>query len=636
MIAAALSLSASPPALAQQLRQQLEKLTETEPGRKKPEIDAVTRAIREDPLGPLRLAAYSLERADDRGKAVTGLIAGLLLQDKLKDAQAELNVIGEPEWRARALIEIADYYRRTGRSGAATRTLQRAAKTFPAKLAEGSEAQAGATLRAIAEREADAGHFADALTVANRIPLPVARTEALLRLARVQMAAADRKHTDDVRKTLAAAFKQVKAVKGREAEAARLFLAIGKAQTAAGAAAGARATFAHMREAMARTDFQGRDEALADLAAAQIVAGNRVLAMDIVRDIKDDARRAMALASVAGALGRLGGIDSAVPLFGLALQEAKVVSGTADRYAVLQYIMEEQTRVGRLADAFTTAGGIQDRRSQSRALLSMGMLLLEAGKTAEAMKLVEFIPFIGLRARIFVAVAKRKAEAGEPMEASALLTRALESTGQEPDPATLSDGMERVIEAQLAFGAAEATTALFDRIRDINKGIADAVTRMHIFVKLARAEALLGETEESKHSLAAAYRLAWMHRDGPGYPRVLVGMVEAQLAAGDLLQAFDTAARIPDGARIALPPDSGGGEGTEISAKHHALRQVAVAAAAQDESRLALRAARLISDTHARAEAFAALAVAIGTREHGRIPAVAKTPGKPAPESSGG
>src|SRR3546814_8895496 len=88
------------------------------------------------------------------------------------------------------------------------------------------------------------------------------------------------------------------------------------------------------------------------------------------------------------------------------------------------------------------------------------MLLLEAGKTVEAMKLVEFIPFIGLRARIFVAVAKRKAEAGEPMEASARLNRALEPTGQEPDPATLSDGRERVIDAQLAFGAAEATSAL--------------------------------------------------------------------------------------------------------------------------------------------------------------------------------
>src|SRR3546814_9132878 len=89
--------------------------------------------------------------------------------------------------------------------------------------------------------------------------------------------------------------------------------------------------------------------------------------------------------------------------------------------------MEEQTRVGRLADAFTTAGGIQDRRSRSRALLSMGMLLLEAGKTVEAMKLVEFIPFIGLRARIFVAVAKRKAEAGEPMERSEEHTSELQS-----------------------------------------------------------------------------------------------------------------------------------------------------------------------------------------------------------------
>src|SRR3546814_19813035 len=45
------------------------------------------------------------------------------------------------------------------------------------------------------------------------------------------------------------------------------------------------------------------------------------------------------------------------------------------------------------------------------------------------------------------------------------------------------------------------------------------------------------------------------------------------LAAGDLLQAFDTAARIPDGASIALPPVSGDGAGADTSAKHHALRQ---------------------------------------------------------------
>src|SRR3546814_12315347 len=126
------------------------------------------------------------------------------------------------------------------------------------------------------------------------------------------------------------------------------------------------------------------------------------------------------------------------------------------------------------------------------------MLLLEAGKTVEAMKLVEFIPFIGLRARIFVAVAKRKAEAGEPMEASALLTRALEPTGQEPEPATLSDGLEWVIDAQLAFGAAEDTTALFDRLAHLNNGIARAVTRMHSFHPLARDEALPRDTAETK------------------------------------------------------------------------------------------------------------------------------------------
>src|SRR3546814_13461942 len=120
----------------------------------------------------------------------------------------------------------------------------------------------------------------------------------------------------------------------------------------------------------------------------------------------------------------------------------------------------------------------------------MGMLLLEAGKTVEAMKLVEFIPFIGLRARIFVAVAKRKAEAGEPMEASALLTRAPEPTGQELDPAKLSDGLERAIDAQPDFGPTAATTAPSDRLRHLNKGSRDAVKRVPILAKPPLAAAV--------------------------------------------------------------------------------------------------------------------------------------------------
>lgn len=636
-LAAALSLAAPPPASAQQLRRQLEELTVPQRGPAEPQVDAVTRAIQEDPLGPLRLAAYSLKRPDDRGLAVTGLIAALLAQDQLKEAKAELNVLGEPEWRARALIAIADYYRRDGRGDAAARTLQLAASTLPAKPPEGGDAQAGATLRLIAERRAEAGDFAGALAAANRIPLPAARAEMTLRLAKAQMAAPSRRVAAGARKSLAAAFRLVKAMKNQEAEAARFLLEIGRAQIAAGDAAGARATFARMQEMAARTEFEGRDRAMADLAAAQVAAGNRVLAMNFVRNIKSNARRAMALASVAGALGRLGSIDSAVPLFDLALQQAKAVSGTADRDAALQHILEEQTRVDRLADAFNTAGQIRDRLSQSRALLSMGMLLLEAGKTTEAMKLVDFIPFLGLRAPIFVAVARLRGDAGESMEASALLARALESTGRDPQPELLADGLEQVIDAQLAVGAPAATTALFDRVRELGDGVADELTRIRVLARLARAEALLGEVEESKRSLAAAYRLAWLHRDDPDYSRVLIGIVEAQLAAGDLLQAFDTAARIPDGIRIAPQDETGRRDGEEVLAKHRALRQVAVAAADRDEGRLALRAARLIPDTHARAEAFAALAVAIGKRERGRaVTPVATTPARPATAPPGG
>src|SRR3546814_16839062 len=93
-------------------------------------------------------------------------------------------------------------------------------------------------------------------------------------------------------------------------------------------------------------------------------------------------------------------------------------------------------------------------------------------------------------------------------------------------------------------------------------------------------------------------------------------MVEAQLAAGDLLQAFDTAARIPDGASIALPPDSGDGAGADTLAKHHALRWVADDAAAPAETRSAPPPAPPSSDTHDRAETFAGPAVHTGNPAH--------------------
>src|SRR3546814_2244017 len=62
VIAAALSLSASPPALAQQLRQQLEKLTETEPGRKEPEIRSEEHTSELQSLMRISYAVFCLKK----------------------------------------------------------------------------------------------------------------------------------------------------------------------------------------------------------------------------------------------------------------------------------------------------------------------------------------------------------------------------------------------------------------------------------------------------------------------------------------------------------------------------------------------------------------------------------------------
>ena len=65
----------------------------------------------------------------------------------------------------------------------------------------------------------------------------------------------------------------------------------------------------------------------------------------------------------------------------------------------------EQAKVGLLADAFQYAGIIRDRKPQALALLKMGKVLLKQKRYGEAIKLVDFIPYMGMRSQIFVPVA---------------------------------------------------------------------------------------------------------------------------------------------------------------------------------------------------------------------------------------
>ena len=98
---------------------------------------------------------------------------------------------------------------------------------------------------------------------------------------------------------------------------------------------------------------------------------------------------------------------------------------------------------------------------------------------------------------------------------------------------------------------------------------------------------------------------------------MLSNITDAQLAAGFVLQALDTTARIPD-EPSALTNDRAAfmdASAPPESPRNRALRNVAMAAGTAGRLNLSIRAVRAITDETARAYAISRIATAIAKAE---------------------
>jgi len=156
---------------------------------------------------------------------------------------------------------------------------------------------------------------------------------------------------------------------------------------------------------------------------------------------------------------------------------------------------------------------------------------------------------------------------------------------------------------------------VFGEVRKLADLIDDEVIRVAAMSHLAAAEAQRGDYERANRTLSSAWRNAWLNRTDPHFPRVLADIVKGQIAIGDVLAAFDTAARIP------LPDDEALNDRTPSgnfrAPRFASLTRVAIAAAKAGEVDLAIRAAREMEHPPARAAGLAAVAVAIAEEEIG-------------------
>ena len=213
-----------------------------------------------------------------------------------------------------------------------------------------------------------------------------------------------------------------------------------------------------------------------------------------------------------------------------------------------------------------------------------------------------------MRAKIFVTLAIAAGHAGDPLEASSLLARAVEPTGAPVFQDELPPVLIRIIDAQVAMGAPQTTRALFLRVRELVDALPSIPNRVNLLTQLAAGEQKLISEESARKTISAAWQLAWTKKEEPEFAIAMADVVVAQITIGDLLEAFDTAVRIP------TIYDANNGKNF-IEPAYRALEAIALAAAKNGDGTFALRAINQIVDAPVRASALAAVAASLAAGE---------------------
>lgn len=579
------------------------------------QVDEVTRRIQTDPFIRLRFVALALETPDEQGQALNGIVRAQIARGNIEEALKELRRIEDPLWRARSLAAVGDHYETIGDKPNALDYLSQAVDTV---MTSDEIGVGGADLlRVVAKKQAKLGQLKSAISSAERIPEPLERVRSLQQAASASFEDADGspQALSNAKSVLAAAFEQAEKIGNPTNKTPHLFIDIGEAQAAIGDESGAQKTFRRARELIENGGREGRDRAFARLAGSMIFAGQLEEAMEVMRQVEEGPEQVRGVSSVARALADQGNVDAAVPLFTLAMEAADTIDNPETRNNALAFMVREQTRVGRLADAFTTAGRIKERLTQSRALMGMADELLKQNNPDAALVLVDYIPYVSMRSQIFAKVAVMRGEADRKQEAADLIARAFEPTGFEVQADFIPEAIELVLNAHMKVGDTENDPLVFSEIQKMADLIDDDVIRVAAMSHLASAEAQRGDRERANRTLSSAWRNAWLNRTDPNFPRVLADIVKGQIAIGDVLAAFDTAARIP------LPEEEMLNDRTPSghfrAPRFASLTRVAIAAARNDEVDLAIRAAREMEHPPARAAGLAAVAVAIAEKEVG-------------------
>ena len=609
-----------PPTIETQLDNQIkqEKLEQTE-------LDPVSSNFLIDALTALRFVAISLDNEEDIGLATSGIARSFLIKDDIESALREANSIDNPLWRSRTLLSIADYYIQQDNRENAIDTLKQITDIFNDDVLLDGEVM----LRLTSNRLSKLGALQESLVALSKIKNVRQQLNTVIQSisdisdkfnqSQSNIESDNRALNATVAQVLVNAESKVNDLRTflSDEEFINIYIKIAQTYLKINDNASALKMFENAEGFIKRLDINESQKLLPILASATVPLGDIKNAMRIIQDIDATIPRAQGLSSVAVANFKNNAIDAALPLFAMAKQSVKFYPDNIQRYAILTRILVDETSSRRYADAFTTAGLIDNIFYQAQALFFMAQKVISQRKYVEALRLIDYIPYISLRARIsadlVLAVVNNEDNVDNSM-VDKVLANALNDTGMPIESSTIISTIERLLAVQVAYGARENDDKIFNRALEIIENTQIDINKVFAIVTVARAYALRNELDASRKLIDRAFRLVWLNRNNwinsanQNYGSALESITKGQLQLGSIFSAFDTAASIPEPTpeeRIIQNQ-----AGRYIHPRYSAMQAIAIYATNTGAMDLAIRAANEIEYAPARAQALSYIAIA--------------------------
>lgn len=320
-----------------------------------------TIAIEFAKAGEFGLAQEAVEQIYDHYMISITLseIAGSYIEANRKDdaaqtldkAQQAAMEISDESHRDQALGKIAVIYAAAGQSAKARETIASIRNT------PDNQSVIAETLLMIADQNATAGLFAQALQAAADIPLKGTEAKAYVAIAG-QYAKAEMKGEAD--QTLSRAMETAKTLKS--AEQTEIIVLIAEMYAEIGEPAKA------METVKAIQDVTMRPSVSFKVVSRLLEDGKPNLALEASQSIDDTYFKAMAMAETAGAYARMQQNGTAVQLLSEARSIAQSIKETDTRDDALAALANSYAATGQFVEALSETGAIKDPSKQAQAL----------------------------------------------------------------------------------------------------------------------------------------------------------------------------------------------------------------------------------------------------------------------------